>query len=164
MRRLLCFALGFCLVTGQASAVVPSQEEPIAVLRALDKMTARVEELNVTTGQPFQFGTLIITLRTCRVTPAEEMPEAAAFLEISEFKPGERDIPVFRGWMFASSPALSAMSHPIYDIWVTGCKPGAFQEPPPAPGAPAVPSGPVTSGPATSGPAMSGPAMSGPAT
>jgi len=105
-----------------AFAAVPSVDEPVAVLRALDKMTARVEELEATVGQPLKFGTLIITVRACRVTPPEETPEADAFLEISEFKPGEQDKPVFRGWMFASSPALSAMEHPVYDIWVTGCK------------------------------------------
>ena len=120
------FAYAFALTLGLACvpafAVVPTQDEPIAVLRALDKMTARVEELEIPTGQPFKFGTLIITVRACRVTPPEETPEAAAFLEISEFKPGENDTPVFRGWMFASSPALSAMEHPVYDIWVTGCK------------------------------------------
>jgi hypothetical protein len=105
-----------------AFAVVPTQDQPIAVLRALDKATARVEELDVPINEPLKFGTLLITVRTCRVTPPEETPEAAAFIEVSEFKPGENDIPVFHGWMFASSPALSAMQHPVYDLWVIGCK------------------------------------------
>lgn len=120
--RTIPFALTLGLACAPAFAVVPTQDEPIAVLRALDKITARVEELDIPTGQPFKFGTLIITVRACRVTPPEETPEAAAFLEVSELKPGENDTPVFRGWMFASSPALSAMEHPVYDIWVTGCK------------------------------------------
>lgn len=115
----LIAALAFPAV---ALAVVPTIEKPIAVLRALDKVTARVEELEVPIDRPYKFGTLMITVRACRMTPPEETPEAAAFLEISEFKPGEKDAPVFRGWMFASSPALSAMEHPVYDIWVTGCK------------------------------------------
>jgi hypothetical protein len=105
-----------------AYAIVPTQEEGITVLRALDKVTARVEELDVTNNQPLTFGTLVISARTCRVTPPEETPEAAAFLEVSELKPGEKDTPVFRGWMFASSPALSPMEHPVYDIWLIGCK------------------------------------------
>jgi hypothetical protein len=105
-----------------AYAVVPTVEKPIAILRALDKITARVEELDVPIGRPYKFGTLIITVRGCRVTPPEETPEAAAFIEVNEFKPGEQGAQVFRGWMFASSPALSAMEHPVYDIWVTGCK------------------------------------------
>lgn len=112
----------FLFYGAPAHAVVPTQDEPIAVLRALDKITARVEELNVPTGDPYKFGTLIITVRACRLTLPEETPEAAAFLEISELKPGEQDTPIFHGWMFASSPALSAMQHPVYDIWVTGCK------------------------------------------
>jgi len=118
-----CFAFLLALVLPAiAHAVVPTVEQPIAVLRALDKITARVEELDVPIGRPYKFGTLIITVRACRVTPEEETPEAAAFIEVGEFKPGQSESPVFRGWMFASSPALSAMEHPVYDIWVTGCK------------------------------------------
>ena len=122
-------ALIFCFITN-AHAIVPTQEAPIAVVRALDKMTARVEVLEIPVNTPISFGTLIITAHTCRSTQPEEQPESAAYLEIGEFKPGSRDIPVFHGWMFASSPALSAMEHPIYDIWLIGCKT------PPAPPAP----------------------------
>jgi hypothetical protein len=111
-----------CAFPLTAHAAVPTVEQPIAVLRALDKMTARVEELEVPINQPLKFGTIMITVRTCRVTTPEETPEAAAYLEVGEFKPGEKDVPIFQGWMFASSPALSAMEHPVYDIWVTGCK------------------------------------------
>ncbi len=106
----------------EAMASVPSVEQPVVVVRALDKITARVEELELPVNRPFTFGTLVITVRTCRVAPPEETPEAAAFMDIGEIKPGEPDKPVFRGWMFASSPALSAMEHPVYDMWVTGCK------------------------------------------
>ncbi|MFY9287156.1 MAG: DUF2155 domain-containing protein [Alphaproteobacteria bacterium] len=120
--RLLFLLLAFSGASFSALAAVPTIEQPIAILSALDKMTARVEEIEVRTGKPLKFGTLMINARTCRVTPPEENPEAATYLEVSEFKPGEKDIPVFHGWMFASSPALSAMEHPIYDIWVTGCK------------------------------------------
>lgn len=124
MKRAAAFLCGCVVALGavQALAVVPTIEQPVAVLRALDKDTARVEELDIPINQPLKFGTLLITVRTCRVTPPEETPEAAAFIEVSEFKPGEKDIPIFHGWMFASSPALSAMQHPVYDLWVTGCK------------------------------------------
>jgi hypothetical protein len=148
---LFAAALLFGITSIPAHAVVPTQDEPIAVLRALDKITARVEELNIPEGQPYRFGTLTITVRACRVTPPEETPEAAAFLEISETKTDETSAPVFHGWMFASSPALSAMQHPVYDIWVIGCKvpPGAAQPvpaaatplPPPVP--PVTPATPV---------------------
>lgn len=121
-RIFLLTVLAVLLCPALALATVPTVEKPVAVLRALDKITAHVEEIEVPIGEPYKFGTLMITARTCRVTPPEETPEAAAFLEISEIKPGEADTLVFRGWMFASSPALSALEHPVYDIWVTGCK------------------------------------------
>ena len=124
MARLCSLAFLFLLALAAfpAHAVVPTQERPIAVLRALDKVTARVEVLEIPTNKPTSFGSIIITAHTCRVTQPEETPESAAFLEISELKPGEKDTPVFHGWMFASSPALSAMEHPVYDIWLVGCK------------------------------------------
>lgn len=120
--RLLLFVCVLVLLPMAARATVPTVDQPIAVLRALDKMTARVEELDVPINQSLKFGTIFINVRTCRITTPEETPEAAAYLEVSEFKPGEKDIPIFQGWMFASSPALSAMEHPVYDVWVTGCK------------------------------------------
>jgi hypothetical protein len=115
-------ALCLALIPAVAHAVVPSVEQPIAELRALDKMTARVEVLDVPINKPTSFGDLIITARTCRVTLPEETTESAAYLEVGELKPGAPDTPVFHGWMFASSPALSAMEHPIYDLWLIGCK------------------------------------------
>jgi hypothetical protein len=106
-----------------AHAVTPTQEKPIAVIRALDKKTARVEEAEIAIGKAISFGNLSVTARTCRTTlPEEAPPESAAFLQIEELHPGAVSVPVFNGWMFASSPALSAMEHPIYDIWVIGCK------------------------------------------
>lgn len=117
--------IGFCAVLcvhGHAMAAAPSVEKPIAVLRALDKVTARVEEIEVQAEKPYKFGTIFITVHSCRVTTPEEQPESAAFLEVGEFKTGEAETLVFRGWMFASSPALSAMEHPIYDLWVIGCR------------------------------------------
>jgi len=132
------FLLGLLLLPALAQAVVPTVEKPIAVLRALDKITARVEELEVPINRPYKFGTLLVIVRACRVTQPEETPEASAFLEVSEFKPGSNGAAVFRGWMFASSPALSAMEHPVYDIWVTGCKDSApVAVAPVAPAAPA---------------------------
>lgn len=112
--------LALCIVP--AYAVVPTQNQSIAVLRGLDKTTARVLVLGVPIGKPTEFGDLSITVRTCKTTLPEEPPEAVAFLDISENKAGEGDVSVFHGWMFASSPAVSAMEHPVYDIWLVGCK------------------------------------------
>ncbi len=139
----LIYLIATLILPITAYAVVPTIEKPIAVLRALDKVTARVEELEVPIGRPYKFGTLLITVRGCRVTPPEETPEAAAFLEVNEFKPGSTGASVFRGWMFASSPALSAMEHPVYDIWVTGCKDDASASAAPTPVQPVKPEQPT---------------------
>lgn len=92
-----------------------------AVLQGLDKVTARVSRLEAPVDKPVRFGTLEVFVRTCFETPPEEPPESAAFIEIYEARPGEERVRVFSGWMFASSPALSAMEHPVYDVWVVDC-------------------------------------------
>ncbi len=104
-----------------AWAVVPTVDQPVAIIRVLDKVTARVAEVKLPVEKPYDFGTLSIVAHTCRMTPPEETPEAAVFLDVTETKPGVTAMKVFSGWMFASSPALSAMEHPVYDIWLVGC-------------------------------------------
>lgn len=120
MRRLLAASGLFIALTG---ATFVDQER--AVLHGLDKITARVSKMEVPVGDTAQFGRLVIAVKACRARPPEEPPESAAFLEITDL--GLRGAPpnqAFRGWMFASSPALSAMEHPTYDIWVAGCNSG----------------------------------------
>ena len=95
-------------------------EEPVAVLQALDKVTARIKRLSVHVGQTGKFGTLSILVDACRKAPPEDQPESAAFLKITDGK-SDQTVTVFSGWMFASSPALSAMDHPVYDISVVDC-------------------------------------------
>jgi hypothetical protein len=96
-------------------------DKPIAVLHGLDKITARVRQLEVKVGQSVPFGTLSIKVDSCRKAAPEDTPESAAFLEITDTKPGEAPRKVFSGWMFASSPALSGLDHPVYDVWVLDC-------------------------------------------
>jgi hypothetical protein len=94
----------------------------LAVMQGLDKVTARVSTFEAPLGVTVQFGTLSITLRACDRTPPEEPPESTAFLDIDETRRGEPPVSLFHGWMFASSPALSALEHPVYDVWVLECK------------------------------------------
>jgi hypothetical protein len=101
---------------------------PIALLRTLDKVTARVATIEVPVGSSTELGALEVTVRACDKRPPEETPESAAFLEIVETKAGELPQTLFSGWMFASSPALSALEHPIYDIWVVDCVKSATSE------------------------------------
>ena len=93
-----------------------------AVLQALDKVTARVSTIDAPVGEIVTFGTMEIVARNCDKRPPEETPESAAFVDIWEVRPGEAAVSIFRGWMFASSPALSAMEHPVYDVWVLDCR------------------------------------------
>ncbi|SDH13822.1 DUF2155 domain-containing protein [Roseospirillum parvum] len=104
-----------------ADEAPPTVETDTAVLRWLDKVTARLNTIPVTVGDSVRIGTLEVIVRTCRRRPPTETPESAAFLDISEMRPGDTPREVFRGWMFASSPALSAMEHPVYDVWVLDC-------------------------------------------
>lgn len=94
----------------------------VTVLQGLDKVTARVSTINAPIGRLVRFGTLEIIARTCDKRPPEETPESAAFLDIWEARRGEPAASLFRGWMYASSPALSPMEHPVYDIWVLDCR------------------------------------------
>ena len=112
-------ALALTLGSSGAALAAPMQ---IVVLGGLDKVTAHVSTFEVPVGKTVTFGALQITARACDQHPPEEPPESAAFLEVIEARPGETPHQLFSGWMFASSPALSAMDNPIYDLWVLDCK------------------------------------------
>ncbi len=91
------------------------------IMQGLDKVTARISTFEISLEEEVAFGTLRIRLRACDRTPPEEPPESAAFLEIIEVRSDERPETLFTGWMFSSSPALSALEHPVYDVWVKEC-------------------------------------------
>lgn len=103
-------------------SVTAANAGELAVLQGLDKVTARISTFEAPIDVPVRFGSLEITARTCQKRPPEETPESAAFLQIRDIKPGELPVAVFTGWMFASSPALNALEHPVYDVWVIDCK------------------------------------------
>jgi len=122
-------------IAGWASAAEMTAE-PTAVMQGLDKITARVSRFDTPIEKPVMFGTLSIVVRDCEKSAPEERPENAAFVEIYENRPGEARRRLFSGWMFSSSPALSALEHPVYDVNLLECKP-APGSPPPPPAAPA---------------------------
>ena len=94
----------------------------IAELRLLDKITARMSTQDVAIDETITLGSLQITPRKCLKNPPTETPESAAFLSIYEVPAEKEPEPVFQGWMFASSPALNAMEHPVFDVWLLDCK------------------------------------------
>ena len=112
----------------------------MVVLRGLDKITGRAIDVDAPAGVPVRFGSLSITARTCYTVPPEEPPETSAFLQIDDGLPGEPPKRLFSGWMFASTPALNALEHAVYDVWVITCKteepapvaPAEGASPPPA--------------------------------
>ncbi|TAN49841.1 MAG: DUF2155 domain-containing protein [Rhodospirillales bacterium] len=121
--RLICAVFCF-LCLAPAFAKAEDIAMPVAILQALDKITARVQTLEAPVGDTLKFGTLQVIVRVCYRRPAEETPESSAFLDVWEMKHGQAPLEVFRGWVFASSPALSAVEHPVYDVWLLDCRTG----------------------------------------
>lgn len=104
------------------AGVAYAQEVPVVTLGALNKITAKLETIDVNQNQSVKFGTLEITMRECSSNPPEETPESVAFLEITDFGHSGEPSKIFSGWMFASSPAVSPLEHAVYDVWVTDCR------------------------------------------
>ena len=107
-----------CLIGSSGFAI----EGKAVVFQGLDKVTARVSTFETLIGKSVKFGTLEIIPRACDRTPPEEPPESTVYLDITDMRPGAPPIDLFHGWMFASSPALNALEHPVYDVWVLECK------------------------------------------
>ena len=95
---------------------------PVVKLRSLDKISARTKVFEANVGSTVKFGSLYIRVQACRKAPPIEQPESAAFLQVWQLDKEENPVWVFSGWMFASSPGLSSMDHPIYDVWVLDCQ------------------------------------------
>ena len=115
-----------------------------AVFAALDKVTARISKLEVKLGETVQFGQLKVTPRACYTRAPTEPPKTTTFVEIEEILLDGKTQKIFAGWMFAESPGLNAVEHPVFDVWLTDCttpgRPAVAQTPsaragrPPAPG------------------------------
>ena len=95
-----------------------------AQFSALDKITARIEKLELNLNDEEVLGSLTIILKSCQNRPPDYLPESAAYVEIYDKlnKNYEQGTLIFSGWMFSSSPAISALEHPIYDIFLISCK------------------------------------------
>ncbi|MGE3303948.1 MAG: DUF2155 domain-containing protein [Hyphomonadaceae bacterium] len=98
------------------------------VLRVLDKTSGAARDIGAPVGRAVSFETLRITARACQKKPPEDVPEVKAYLEIDDRplidagQPKAAETMIFSGWMFASSPALNALEHPTYDVWVIDCR------------------------------------------
>jgi hypothetical protein len=97
---------------------------PTAVFSGLDKITGRIISFDVAINETVQFGALQVTPRVCYSRPPTETPNTDAFVEVDEVTLQGEIKRIFSGWMFAASPGLHAVEHPIYDVWITDCKGG----------------------------------------
>jgi hypothetical protein len=99
-------------------------KNPMAVFSGLDKITGRTISFEVAVNETVQFGSLQLTPRVCYSRPAYDKPRTDAFVEVDEITVANEYKRIFTGWMFADSPGLNAIEHPVYDIWLTACKGG----------------------------------------
>lgn len=111
-------------------------ENQVAVFAALDKVTARISKLEVKLGETVKFGALKLTPRNCFSRPATEQPKTTTFVEVNEIELDGSEKPLFKGWMFAESPGLNAVEHPVYDVWLTECGQPKATQPTPVAGRP----------------------------
>jgi hypothetical protein len=129
---------------GDEVVVAPPAQKianPQAVFSGLDKITGRIINFDVAIGETVQFGALQLTTRACYTRPPTETANTDAFVEVDEVTLQGEVKRIFTGWMFAASPGLHAVEHPIYDLWLTDCKGGTktvaaettAAEPPPKP-------------------------------
>lgn len=98
---------------------------PVATFSGLDKVTARVTRFDAEVGKPTRFGALEVTVRACDKKPPEEPPQTAAYVEIRQINEETAEVdpqPIFKGWMFAESPGLNGLEHPVYDVWLNTCE------------------------------------------
>src|SRR5512145_921818 len=166
-------ALPLLLLAGiGAFGTTPASAEliknPIAVFAALDKVTGRISHLEIPINQTVQFGALKVTPRVCNTRPTTEAPNTSSFVEVDEVTLTGEVERIFTGWMFADSPGLHAVEHPVFDVWLTNCKtnepvaPAGSEQNAAAPAAPAA-KAPAAEAPAAAAPPPEAPAAEAPA-
>jgi hypothetical protein len=126
-------ALAAVLAAPAFAAMVP---QSIAILQGLDKVAAKVSQIEAPVGSSITFGTLSILVRDCETAPPDASPDNAAFIQIYETPPGEKTKRLYSGWMFSSSPALSGLEHAVYDVTLLSCKAANAAAPAPSPPSP----------------------------
>lgn len=114
--------LGLATVAAVTPADAQRIENKVAVFAALDKVTARISKLEAPLGETVKFGSLKLTPKVCYSRPATEQPKTSSFVEVDETMLSGQEKRLFAGWMFAESPGLHAVEHPVFDIWLTECK------------------------------------------
>jgi hypothetical protein len=120
MRRL---AASIVLLTAAlaSSASAERLKNPVALFAGLDKITGTITTFDVAIDETKRFGSLVVRPRVCYSRPPEEEPKTTSFVEVEEIGLNQEKRRIFTGWMFAESPGLNAVEHPVYDVWLTAC-------------------------------------------
>jgi hypothetical protein len=121
----------FCALAVLATTSMARAERiknPTAVFNGLDKISGKIISFDVAIDETVQFGALQVTPRVCYTRSATENPQTTSFIEVDELTLQKESKRIFTGWMFAASPGLHAVEHPVYDIWLTDCKGGKGTE------------------------------------
>lgn len=126
MRVFLALLLAVCT----SPAIGETISNPIAAFSGLDKITGRITNFDVYIDETVQFGALQITPRVCYTRPPTETQRTSVFVEVDQVSLKGGSERIFTGWMFADSPALNAIDHPVYDIWLVDCKQQSDTPPP----------------------------------
>ncbi len=109
-----------------------AEKYTVAIFSGLDKITARATSFAATVDTPQRYGALEVLVRACHKAPPEETPRTAAYVEVHQLDPGTGEVQphaIFKGWMYAESPGLNALEHPVYDIWVVDCRNSSGEAP-----------------------------------
>ena len=130
MLRALVIA-GLLVTPALAQEAASRIDNNVAVFSGLDKITGRITEFDVWIGETVQFGVLQVTPRVCYSRPQSERPKTSSFVEIDEVTLDRKMRRIFSGWVFAESPGLNAMEHPVNDVWLKGCRETSAVAPPP---------------------------------
>jgi len=129
--RNVAVALVAALGVAASGARAEPIKNPIAVFSGLDKVTGRIISFDVYIDETVQFGALRVTPRTCLTQPPTEEPNTMVFAEVDEITLDAKIRRIFTGWMFAASPGLNAVEHPVYDVWLKDCALQSSDTPPP---------------------------------
>jgi hypothetical protein len=136
-------AAGFLgIIAAANSARAERVSNPTAVFTGLDKISGEISTFEVPVGETRKFGALSVTPRVCYSRSATEDPQTTSFVEIDETTLSKKVERLFNGWMFAASPGLNGVEHPVYDVWLNDCKGGKSTEPVPPPVTAAAPTKP----------------------
>ncbi|WP_421869147.1 DUF2155 domain-containing protein [Pararhizobium sp.] len=121
---------GTALLSMTTAADAARITNPVAVFSGIDKITGRITTFDVYIGETVQFGALQVTPRVCYSRDDTEAPKTDTFVEVDEITLDRKIRRIFTGWMFADSPGLNAVEHPVYDVWLNSCKAKSDLPPP----------------------------------